>query len=341
MNAKVYFKLFLVTLMIAAFLNLSTSQVYALTATEVGIRLEDDCGISQLFLDYASNAGYTAIDWHNNSNLTGVYQAAGGWGEKLSLVWSNTHGDWDTEYDQWYKHWFFWQTCNLKVYDDQLYHHSEWGNISFVFMWTCHSADVRGWLSENPDDGSIIEQGLPGAWLNVWLWDPLIGTYAALSVDGYVNIFPSVGRFCFIGFEGSGPSLTYDFPEAEDAGYRFMLAFWQAAFDGEHTIKGALDHASQNVFKMDFGDCLFYNGFYVAGYPGWMMVYGNTAIQIAFIWDFTCDRLVDMRDIRRVAAAYLTEAPYWPDPVVDVVPDGVIDMKDIREVSSHYLEEYP
>jgi PKD repeat protein len=57
-------------------------------------------------------------------------------------------------------------------------------------------------------------------------------------------------------------------------------------------------------------------------------------------YDFNNDGIIDISDIRRVAAAYLTEPgdPNW-DPIVDINYDNIIDVEDIRTVAAHYMED--
>lgn len=344
MNAKVYFKLFLAVLLITAILN-STFPVYASTATVVGAgregKSEEDAEqeVRQLFLNLAGQVGYSVADYHNNPDLQGLYYQV--FREQFSIVFCSSHGDRDTEYGK-AMHWFFWQTNDLKVYDDQIYSQSKFGNISFVFMWTCHSADFIGCIDKYPD-GTIVEQGLPAAWLHLYSYN----CAEELSEDGYINIFPSVGRFCVIGFQGVGPCLTAELDGIEDAGFKFMKAFWQAAFDGRHTIKLALDYASKMTFGPDvpFGKCIFYKGFDIGIESGRMRVYGNTEIQLVHIYDFNCDCKVDGKDVRRAAKAFGAKAyggfasDNW-DPVVDVIPNHRVDGGDIREVRLHFGEHY-
>ncbi|MEM2994797.1 MAG: PKD domain-containing protein [Candidatus Bathyarchaeia archaeon] len=63
--------------------------------------------------------------------------------------------------------------------------------------------------------------------------------------------------------------------------------------------------------------------------------------QTAKMYDFNNDGIIDMRDIRAVASAYLTE-PGDPgyDPILDVAPPyDIIDMRDVRAVAAHYMED--
>jgi len=103
----------------------------------------------------------------------------------------------------------------------------------------------------------------------------------SLSTDGYAN--PDNGAFTFIGFSGAAPFLTYDGLGVSDAGYYFVRYFYIAALlhGKSYSINMALDYAAQQVWGVNFVNCVMRNGYNIGGYTGQMKVYGNGNMHIS------------------------------------------------------------
>jgi hypothetical protein len=354
MNAKVYFKLSTATFLTVIILALSVSPTYARTAIVAGIDSndhytpqEDSCSeeIRQLFLNLANQVGYNPIDYHNNPNLERFYAIA--FRENRSIIWCNTHGNRESftgaglTYDGYYNHVYFLQTKQLRVYDDQVWRHSEKGKMRFVFMWSCHPADLIGSLGTLPN-GTTVEVGFPLAWSRI----------NDISDDGYAN--PSNSNFCFIGFLNTGPRLTSNYTKDDCnitwVGYKFTKAFWQAAFSGK-TIKQALDEASQTVFGVKlFSQCPFYKGDYFDDGLLYvkMIVYGNANIEITsklptdipngdLNWNGELDA-VDMGIIYSELGSHEGDE-HW-NPACDLNGDGKINYLDLSLWYGYFLGDH-
>ena len=204
-------------------------------------------------------SSYTAHNWHgSDTTRDNIYTAASGAGAGFSITYFYGHG----AIDYWQippfwvdPHWYVCASDGSKVYDCDIYPHSEPKNVKFAFLWSCHLGDTIG--------GSHLftgPYGMPNAWLHT----------TDLSNDGYDD--PDGQSSTFIGFKDSGPYLTKKLGEYPYAGYHFVAYFYQCAMQSGNTIIDALDYAAYEVWGVaSFSQCLLYNGW---GY-GQMVVYGD------------------------------------------------------------------
>lgn len=338
-----YFKLLWMALLTVTVLNLNiaTYQVQARTATVLGYGF-DDHPEDELFaykmalFFYDSAKAYTNKWLYRSLDLDLVWQAVAGWGEEpLSIAFVLAHGGYGSYYepDLNNEHWC-WHQANdplhpgmILVWDDQVYKQGQFGAVSFVYMSCCHSAETIGWV------GGEFEYGFPLAWLKT--------TY--LTQDGYNNLLPSAGRFCFMGWAPYGPLPRVTVGGVYAADYNFTMNFFNYLFDGRHTIKQALNEAAQHTFGVNYLECPFYLGFVLEGETCYMRVFGNTEMNIAFIADFDCDGTVSISDLYRLNRAYGKTGPYNWDPVCDLYPDSNIkvNINDVYVFAEYYGKTYP
>ncbi|MEM2995245.1 MAG: hypothetical protein QXI91_04435 [Candidatus Bathyarchaeia archaeon] len=353
MNAKIYFKTCLIAFMIVAFFALSTPSAYSAVASITGSTLkfsqeevQAQHTLGDYILNLAEQAGYKTQD--ARVGYEKFCCAVEGCGEPYSIVFHCSHGGLDEALGHW--RWILTPIGPLPIwcphsqyrifqdhevvgvygmYDDFIYNWSTSHKLKFAFIYTCHSADVMGYFKKY-SCGEVHPFGMPFAWLHT----------NQLSTDGYKN--PDGHGLCYIGFEGAGPNLTFNFTingqTIEWACYNFVQKFFYATLQLKFTVNQALDYAARLIFKKVgveyFSQCVLYTG-YVVKEPGRMRVYGDGTIQLVSIGDLNHDHSVDVTDVNMVYQAIETQ-----DLQYDFNADGEVDLEDVRLEYKCLIERY-
>ena len=281
-DMKGNFKMVAIELLIFVLcLSLFPAHAFAKSSTVLGStyevpqeEIDKDTSIANLITSYSSIAGYTAYNWYGSQTTAdNIYSAAFGVGDVYSISFYIGHGGseyvWNWAGWIWYyeQQWFITDDNGGHVYDKDIFQHSECQNVKFVLLWSCHQGETIGGTH-----WSGTPFGMPYAWLHT----------TSLSSDGYAS--PDGTGHAFIGFDGVAPFLTYDGLGATDAGYYFLMYFYESSlyYGKYYSINEALDRAARLVWNVqNFADSVLYQGFTVSGYSGKMKVYGDGSIHIS------------------------------------------------------------
>jgi hypothetical protein len=162
------------------------------------------------------------------------------------------------------------------VYDYEIFSHtggySYQSSVFFAFINTCYSANLT--FQGQQTDGLPI--GMPYAWTHRivnWKGFENFTTSSHISMFGYEDGEHGAdnGDYCYIGFPDGSAGLSQT---SIQSGYtQTTYATWvQEFFSGAlmfgHSVKDALDDASQSCFQMDFGETDLYKNF-TANWPTW------------------------------------------------------------------------
>ena len=211
------------------------------------LELEAITRITQYIYDCSVASGYTSYNWFGSETTEDhIYDAAAGVGHTYSISFFIGHGGtehvWRPNPER--QLWIYDSDGN-RVYDREIYSHSECKNVRFEFLWSCEQGKTIG----GTHYWSGIHYGMPFGWLHT----------NDLSKDGYAS--PDNNGYCFIGIDGDSPSILEEFDGRYAAFYYFIGHFYSAALCGDKTINEALDYASQEVWQVNFDESILYNGF--------------------------------------------------------------------------------
>ncbi len=214
------------------------------------------------------NTVYCVPRFDNVRNLYGssttsdnIYSSAEGFGEDLSVVFYIGHGDKLVLNDPQGTLYFWYITSDdgKMVLDQNIYSHSNEQPNVFVLLWSCEQGDVIGGTYFN-GSGNELHYGMPYAWLHT----------TRLSKDGYNN--PDSSGLAFIGFHGDAPFLTNTINNVSNAGYKFLISFYNGLMLKGFTIKDSLDFATYTTWGITS-----WNNIPITS----MVVYGDSLIKIA------------------------------------------------------------
>lgn len=214
----------------------------------------------------------TLRQWEKAENYYGspttvirIFSCAGGAGDTYAISFYVGHGN-----RTWYQngvHYFILADDGSLAYDYGVYSYTSRKRTKFAFLWSCYQAEVIGGFYDGTSMGPF---GMPHGWLHT----------TTLSPDGYAN--PDGRGYAFIGWNGTVKYLTDFVYGAEEAGYNFLLHFYNYALYYRHRLRTALDEASRSVwggYVQSFADSPFYIGIAIPPPPAWeitkMMVYGD------------------------------------------------------------------
>jgi len=205
---------------------------------------------------------------------------------------------------------------------DEYIHSSYTGDPNFVFFWSCKPAEEIGGLYGWP---FWRAHGMPFAYSN----------RDDLSSDGYHD--PDYEEFAFLGFKKDAPWLVKDIEGVVDAGYHFVIEFYDALGSATHphvSINTALDLASNQIWGKNWDLCPLYQLHEQSGVEwGEMRLYGDGTWTIILPGDVDHDADVDVVDATLVNLAYGTiigDPDYNPD--ADLNGDGIVDIADLTIV---------
>ena len=151
-----------------------------------------------------------------------------------------------------------------QIWDYDVYAHTGSSKHFFVFLWVCRQGDFIG--GYNATEGTYYGRyGMPYCWFH--------GN-------------PSSGD-CFIGFEGASMPITQQSANSTVFDYELWLKGVGIRLSySHHTVKQALDGASNLYFHCDYMETELHLGFWAIwvedqwGGSGKMKVYGNWNIQV-------------------------------------------------------------
>jgi hypothetical protein len=300
MNRRV--KVFLVSLAVAAFLEVMLSRAALADITRSSIMIgsdmeapwEERMAIWNLTGKIAEISGmtgeYYAFDWLGQglSDPDHIRLAAHGNGYNYSIVFSIGHG---TVWSGWHLTWQFPLICThtneykiksddsygTEVSDYDIYDDSSERRVRLAFLWSCFQGNEIGTNVSYPC--GVTMRGMPYAWLHT----------SSLSNNGYSS--PDNGGYAFIGFDGKAPFLTYDgfnttVPNqlfVNDTCYYFAYLFYFASLCcGEiYSVKIALDYASQLIWYANFQDTPLCHGYGSGEESGRMVMYGDGNLHVS------------------------------------------------------------
>jgi len=215
---------------------------------------------------YTSNNSYgvstTKSNLHNAVSASGEANSVSFYiGHGGTQEWNSPNFPWPLE-----KHWVIQMNNGELACDiDDAYAYSGGRKNRFVFLWSCHQGEVIG----GHHGSSGYAYGMPYCWQRD----------TTMSTDGYAS--PDGKCYCFIGFNGTGPALTYD-GFGFDAGYWFAGYFYRRAMQSGYSVNSTLDYAARQTWGVgfSFANCVYRTGFMIGNDAGKMGVYGDGGLMI-------------------------------------------------------------
>lgn len=200
---------------------------------------------------WSSNVGYTAYNWYGaDTTDDNLYIAAYDQGDMGSIVFYIGHGDDGTSSGEYaiFDDDGNWVSAT-DIYDNSISQSS--GHKKVAILWSCHQ-------------GEEIDE-MPRSWLHT----------TSISADGYNS--PDYSGQAFIGWDGPAPFIRAEIDGINQAGYEFLCEFYDNALSRGFDLISALDLAAQDLWSVNFDDCVFSTGTPSGGH---MVLFGQGTMYI-------------------------------------------------------------